>query len=159
MALTSVITELGKRRIAELQAGLISGPFSPGGLNQSIRPVFFQLGTGGQVNGHQRPPEPVQTDLEAPIGSRIQKALVGPVALGNDINVSLPPFSAEATIEFKLLLTAAENNLGAGITLAEVGVFVQFGTNPPELFVYGTFPPFLSDGTAGDVDFRLNAKI
>jgi len=159
MALTSVITEIGKRRMAELQAGLISGPFSPGSSNQSVRPVFFQIGTGGQVGGNQKSPDPKKTDLEAPaIGGRIQKALIGPVALGNDINVSLPPFSAEATIEFMLVLTAGENTLGAGITVAEVGVFVQFGTNPPELFVYGTFKPFLSDGTLA-VDFRLNPKI
>ena len=158
MALSAVITEIGKRRIGELAAGFITGPFSPGGLDQLVRPVHFLLGVGGQTDGRQKPPDATRVDLEAPtaIGSRIQKALVGPVGFGNDINVNLG--AQEPTVEFKLVLTAAENNLGAGITVAEVGVFVQFGANAPDLFVYGTFPPFLSDGTLA-VDLRLNPKI
>ena len=158
MALSAVITEIGKRRIAELAAGFITGPFSPGGSDQLVRPVYFQLGVGGQIGGKQKSADPARVDLEAPTtpGSRIQKALVGPVGFGNDINVNLG--ASEPTVEFMLLLTAGENNLGAGITVAEVGVFVQFGNNPPDLFVYGTFPPFLSDGTLA-VDFRLNPRI
>ena len=158
MALSGVITERGKRRIAELAAGFITGPFSPGGVDQLVRPVYFQLGVGGQTDGRQKPPDAARVDLEAPttIGSRIQKSLVGPVGFGNDINVNLG--AQEPTVEFTLILTAAENNLGVGITVAEVGVFVQFGTNPPDLFVYGTFPPFLSDGTLA-VELRLNPKI
>ena len=162
MALTAVITEVGKRRIAELMAGFVTGPFSPSGVSQAVRPVFFQVWTGGQTSGKQHPPAPTRTELEAPALQRLQKSLVGPVAFGNDINVSIPPASPEATIEFKLIMTAVENNLGAGITIAELGIFVQFGVpsvfNPPTLFVYGTFPPFLSDGSTA-FEFHENAKI
>jgi hypothetical protein len=157
-ALHAVITSIGKQRLAEMLAGVVSGAFI-GGTDQSVRPTHFVVGTGGKTpNGGARPPDETRTNVEAAVPGRLQKVLIGPVGLGNDINVSLPPFSAEATVEFKLTLTAAENAIGAGQTLTEVGVFVQFGGNPPEMFLYGTFPPIAADGTTA-VDFRLRARI
>jgi hypothetical protein len=157
-ALHAVITDLGKRRLAELMGGFVSGPFA-GGVNNAIRPIHFVVGTGGKAaNGGARPPSSSRIDLEAAVTLRFLQPLVGPVGVGNDINVSLPPFSQEATIEFMLVLAAAANNIGPGQTISEVGVFVQFGGNPVELFLYGTFPPIASDGSTG-IDLRLRVKI
>jgi hypothetical protein len=148
---TAVVTERGKNRMTEALAGVISGALSPGILNQPIVPVFFKLGHVGV--GPVPPPDPTLLDIVNSDGNAFQKNLAAA-----DIQVILPPNAPEPTLRIHVFVDVNEAVLPGPEIYQEVGVFFQFGANPPDMVVYGTYPD-IAKAAGLTVDFTLLVKI
>ena len=168
--LVSVVTQRGKERMAEAIGGLISGTLSPGLVNEAILPVFYQL--GDRVVPPLvpvAPPDPTFTALIEPVATVFQKALTT-----NDIQVLVPPHTiitaggttvdatvniAEPTLRIRIFADVNEAVFSPAKVVSEMGIFVQFDPNPPDLFVYGTFSPPFAKSAGLTVDFFVDVKI
>ena len=165
--LVSVVTQRGKERMAEAIGGLISGTLSPGAVNEAILPVFYQL--GDRAGGAILPPDPTLTALVEPVATVFQKALTI-----NDMQVLIPPHTvitgggtssdptiniAEPTLRIRIFADVNEAVFSPAKVVSEVGIFVQFDPNPPDLFVYGTFSPAFAKSAGLTVDFFVDVKI
>lgn len=163
--LVTVVTKRAKQRVAEAIGGIISGTLSPGLIPQTIVPVFYQLGdlAGGPIV----PPDP--TLLVLADGAPFQKAITSA-----DVAVLVPPHTvittggagvdltvnvAEPTFRVHIFADVNEAVFGPPKTMREFGLFIQFGTNPPELAVYGTFNPGFVKSAGLTVDFFVDVKI
>jgi len=166
--LVSVVTQRGKERMAEAIGGLISGMLSAGTINQAILPVFYQLGDRVVPPPVPvAPPDPTFTALIDP--APFQKALTT-----NDIQVLVPPHTiitaggttvdatvniAEPTLRIRIFADVNEAVFSPAKVVSEMGIFVQFDPNPPDLFVYGTFSPPFAKSAGLTVDFFVDVKI
>lgn len=163
--LITVVTKIGKQRVAEAVAGMISGTLSPGGIPQTIVPAFYQLGdlAGGPIV----PPDPTFTALVDL--TPFQKALTK-----SDVEVLVPPHTvvtsggagtdltvnvAEPTFRVHIFAAVNEAVFSPAKHMKEFGLFIQFGTNPPDLFVYGIFNPEFVKSAGLTVDFDVDVKI
>jgi hypothetical protein len=166
--LVSVVTQIGKERMASAIGGLISGTLSAGAVNEAIFPAFYQL--GDRVVPPLTPiapPDPTFTALIDP--TPFQKSLTA-----NDLQVLIPPHTiiavggttvdlavniAEPTLRIRIFTDVNEAVFSPAKTMRELGIFLQFDPNPPDLFVYGTFNPGFVKSAGLTVDLFVDVKI